>query len=261
MTSCQKRPRDDDAVMSSLTPKQLEIRQREARILSVATPMIRDGGLEAIRMDRIAKEMRLTRGTIYNHFANREEIVLSLAGRAIQRRIALFEYAISLADQSRRQIAAVGIACEVYADQMPDDFAAEQMVRHDSVLMKTSEARRGRLLADEHACMAVVGQAVVGAVERGDLKVPRGQDAPDVLFGLWSLVYGGLLIEATSPSLTNIGISDSRSAIRRNCNALLDGLHWQPPYEASAYNRWVKQIHPKLVDQSQQILLATEVDS
>ena len=120
-----------------LTPKQLEIRERESRILSVATPMIRDGGLEAIRMDRIAKEMRLTRGTIYNHFANREEIVLSLAARAVRRRIELFRFAVSLSDQTRRQISAVGIACEVYADEMPDDFAAEQMVRHDSVLQKT----------------------------------------------------------------------------------------------------------------------------
>lgn len=252
--------------MKTLTPKQLEIRQREDRILSVATPMIRDGGLEAIRMDRIAKEMGLTRGTIYNHFANREEIVLSLAARAVRRRVSLFQYAASLSDQSRRQISAVGIACEIYADEMADDFAVEQMVRHDSVWIKTSAARRQRLLDDEQSCMGVVGKVVHGAIHTGDLKVPRGRTPEDVLFGLWSLTYGGLLIERTSPSLAEIGIADPRAAIRRNCHAMLDGIDWKPRFDSSAYHRWVRQIHPKLTDRARQILATpvlsqTEVSS
>ena len=105
--------------------------------------------------------------------------------------------------------------------------------------------------------MSVAGGTVVAAVTCGDLKVTRGHTPPDVLFGLWSLVYGGLLIEATSPSLSDLGIRDSRAAIRRNCNAMLDGIGWKPAFDASSYNRWVRQIYPKLVVQAKAIVEKT----
>ena len=69
----------------------------------------------------------------------------------------------------------------------------------------------------------------------------------DIVFGLWSLVYGSLLLEMTSPSLADIGIVDSRRAIRRNCNALLDGLGWQPLYCPDAYAKWAAHVSQTLV--------------
>lgn len=197
--------------------------------------MIRDGGLGAIQMGTIAKQMGLTRGTLYNHFANREEIVLCLAARAIRRRLALFQFAIDRFERPRDQIAAVGLACEVYVDKMPDDFAVEQMVRHDSVLLKTSAIHRDQLHRDEKECMELVGGVVQQAVRAGDLVLDDEDSAQNVLFGLWSLIYGGLTLEATSPSLAQVGIESPRIAIRRNCNAMLDGIRWQPLLDPARY--------------------------
>lgn len=208
--------------------------------------MILQGGLDAIRMDAIAKEMKVTRGTLYNHFPNREDIVLSLAARAVERRLAIFRFAITLGDITRKRIAAIGLACEVYADHLPDDFAVEQMIRHDSVWAKTSDGRREQLQCCEHGCFEILGQVMGEAVATRDLKLERNQRAEDILLGLWSLIYGGLLIEKTSPSLSELGISDARAAIRRNCNAMLDGLNWEPLYAPSTYRRWVNQMIPKL---------------
>ena len=233
--------------MSPLTPKQLEIRQRENRILSTASDMIRRGGHADLSMDAIAKQMRYTRGTIYNHFPNKEEIVLSLAARAVQHRVDLFKYAANRATKTRDQIAAIGLACEVYADHLPDDFRVEQIVRHDSVWQKTSAGRQALLHDCEAQCMSVICEIIESAVACGDLTLPRGRKAPDIVYGLWSLVYGGLTIESTSPSLSEAGISQPRLAIRRNCNALLDGLGWTDLYEARKYSRLVARIEPQLV--------------
>ncbi|MEM9365867.1 MAG: TetR/AcrR family transcriptional regulator [Planctomycetota bacterium] len=237
--------------METLTPKQREIRERERRILDVATPMIREHGMSAIKMDSIAQAMNLTRGTIYNHFPNKEEILMAMAGRAVARRMALFHFATTLADRPRWSCAAIGLAAEVYADHLPDDFAIEQMVRHDPVWQKTSPKRRTVLLDCEELCIQAIGSLIDAAIECGDLDgsttTTIASLKQQITFGLWSLVYGGLVIEATSPSLVTSGIEEPRQAIRRNCNALLDQLDWRPHYKASEYNALVNRITPNLI--------------
>ncbi len=246
--------------MKTPTPKQLEIRTREQRILSLAVPIIREGGLTALSMDSIAREMRYARGTIYNHFPNKEDIALSLAARAVRRRLMLFEYSATLSTQPRERIAAIGIACEVYADRMPDDFQIEQMVRHDTIWPKSSTGRRDVLLKCEGQCILQVGFSIQAAIETGDLVLPRGGSVEDIVFGLWSLVYGGLVLEATSPSLASSGIMQARVAIRRNCNAMLDGLGWQPLYDASKYSRYVRRIRPKIASKADEIVIEIQSD-
>lgn len=243
----------------TLSPKQREIRSREHRILDVARPLVRDGGLDAVRIDAVADAIGMTRGTVYNHFGGREEIILALAARAVSRRLELFRFAAGSSDRSRRRIAAVGIACEVYATEMADDFAVEHLIRHDSVWTRGSDRRREQLAADEAACMGTVGTVIRDAVDAGDLRLPRRHTVNDVLYGLWSLTYGGLAIAMTSPSLPDIGIADPHAAIRRNCNAMLDGLDWQPLYADGGsgpadYSRWVRKIIGPLRTEARRIV-------
>lgn len=233
--------------METLTPKQREIRLRELRILELALPMVASGGLAGLSMEFIAQELRTAKGTIYNHFPNKEEIVLALAVEAVDRRLDLFNEAVVMRATSRQRIAAIGIACEVYVDYLPDWFRAEQLIRHDSVWGKTSQKRQETLRTCETRCMHTVAGVVRDAIAAGDLELADSQRVEDIVFGLWSLTHGGLVLEATSPSLADLGIVDSRAAIRRNCNAMLDGLGWQPRYEPKAYANWITQVRERLI--------------
>lgn len=237
---------------AALTRKQREIRQRAARILDTAYPIIRRDGLAGVNMDAIARQMNLTRGTIYNHFPNKEDVLLALAARAVGRRMSLFHRAATLGRTHRDSCAGIGIAAEVYVDHLPDDFAIEQAIRHDSVWQKTSPGRRDVLAACEAECIGSIGNLVSAAIHAGDLVVPRGTRPAEltqrIVFGLWSLVYGGLVIESTSPSLAHAGIGDARHAIRRNCGSLLDDVGWQPLYDARKTKALVRRIQPALVE-------------
>jgi len=259
MSTCTK-----PTAAESLTPKQIEIRQREQRILDTAYPLIRQGGLAAVSMEAIARRMNYTRGTIYNHFANKEDILLALAARAVSRRMTLFNHAASMGDGTRQRCAAIGIAAEVYVDVMANEFTIEQLIRHDAVWKKTSPGRREVLGRCEAECIAVIGDVVGTAIDAGDLPVPagvaRGELIQQIVFGLWSLVYGGLVLEATSPSLVQSGIRNPRPAIRRNCNALLDQLAWRPFFQAEDYQRFVRQVTPKLVTAAENILAGGNPD-
>ncbi|TWT91353.1 TetR/AcrR family transcriptional regulator [Neorhodopirellula pilleata] len=248
---------------TTLTPKQREIRLRGSRILDCAYPMVREGGLNAVSMDAIARAMKCTRGTIYNHFPNKEDVLLAMATRSVQRRMQLFHFAAGLGRNSRERCAAIGIAAEVYVDTMPDDFSVEQITRHDPLWQKTSPKRREVLQQSEHACIASVGGVIEAAIDEGDLVLPdqpkakraayRRDLVERLVFGLWSLVYGGLVLEQTGrligqpDSEETGGIHQPRQAIRRNCNALLDDANWRPLYDPKQYAAFVRRIQPEVI--------------
>ena len=61
-----------------LSDKQLEIRARGAQILRIGFDLLEAGGLENVRLDSIAEQLGCTRSTIYNHYKNREEVLVAI---------------------------------------------------------------------------------------------------------------------------------------------------------------------------------------
>lgn len=211
-----------------LSHKQQEIRDREQAILRVAKPMLLKEGYQRLSMDRIATELRYAKGTIYNHFPNKEEIILALAVEAIQVRQSMFETGLHFPGTPRERIQAIGVAFELYVRNYPDFFHLEQIIRHDPVWDKASPQRRQLMLDCEGDCMAMLGQIVHEAVERGDLQFGAVESPAEMLFGMWALNYGTYVLHATSPSLPSLGIDDIYRACRIGSSRMLNGIPWNP---------------------------------
>lgn len=214
--------------MSTETRKQREIRQREAEILKVARHMLTSGGYNGLSMDRIATELEYAKGTIYNHFGCKEEIILAIANETLDRRTSMFERAAAFRGRSRERLAAIGVAAELFVRRFAEHFQLEQIIRSASIWEKTSEVRRNVMRNCETKCVGTVGGVVRDGLASGDLTLPSGASVEDLVFGLWSLTYGAYTIIATSESLGEIGIPDPFSAVRLNVNRMLDGCNWQP---------------------------------
>ncbi len=229
-----------------LTRKQTEIRDRERRILQLARPMVARCGLAGLSMDAIAKAMDYAKGTIYNHFACKEEILLALAIQANEKRLELFTAAAEQQSASRDKISAIGVACEEFRLRFADLFEIDCLVRHAAVWEKASEQRRETMAVCEQRCMALLSEIGRQAVEAGELTLPADTGVEEVVFGLWSLTYGGMVIDLSSPGLEQIGIRNCLSAIRKNCHALMDGFAWQPLYDAERDRRFVKRVRKQL---------------
>jgi len=226
---------------TTLTRKDRERQEREGKILELARVMLRKVGYLGLSMDRIAAEMEYSKGTIYQHFPNKEEIILALANEALEKRLEMFEVAAawSGAKSARDQMAAIGAAAEVFVERYPQHFAVEQIVRSSSIWEKTSEQRRQFMEDCEGRCMSVLVRIVQDGLAQGDLELPEGRTPEDLVFGLWSLNFGAYTIITGSGSLEEAGIADPIAALRHNQNLLLDGYHWRPlsseqnPFRAS----------------------------
>jgi AcrR family transcriptional regulator len=218
---------------STLTRKQREVKERERRILEVARDMIVQDGYHGLSMDRIAEALEYSKGTIYQHFSCKEDILMVLVNQAMERRLDLFRRAAAFRGRSRERITAIGTAAELFFQLYPDHFHIEHAVRITSIREKASEQRRICLERCEASCSEIVLGVLNDAVASGDLMLGDGVldgqlGVGEVGFGLWSLTFGGYSIAATSPSLANLGIHDPILAIRNNCSHLLDGFGWKP---------------------------------
>jgi AcrR family transcriptional regulator len=214
--------------MATLSRKERERLQREQRILALALQMLREGGYLGLNMDRIAAEMEYSKGTIYQHFRNKEEILLALANEALEKRLEMFLHASQWDPRSRFRMAAIGAAAERFVEQFPHHFAVEQILRSTSIWEKTSAERRAFMRTCESRCMQVLSAVVRDALARGDLELPASRSPEDLVFGLWSMNWGAYTILASSDSLGEIGIADPVAAVRFNMNLMLDGYGWRP---------------------------------
>ena len=217
--------------MSSMvteTRKQREIRSREQQILRVARNHLIRGGYLGLNMDRIASEIEYSKGTIYQHFRNKEEILLALANEALETRTRMFAEAAKFEGPHRVRMATVGAAAEAFYQQFPYYFMVEQIVRASSIWEKTSTDRREIMESCERRCMGTIVGIVTDAVESGDLALPDDMRPEVVVFGLWSLNWGAQTIASSSTTLAEFGLDDPIEAVRANQNRMLDGYAWRP---------------------------------
>lgn len=214
--------------MARLTRKERERQQREAKILSLARSMLRESGYLGLSMDRIAAEMEYSKGTIYQHFPNKEEIILALANEALEKRLEMFGRAATWQGRARERMAAIGAAAAEFVRLHPLYFAVDQLVRSTSIWEKTSDQRRQIMQSCESNCMQVIGGVVRDAIAQGDLELPPETTAETIVFGLWSMNFGAYSIITSSDSLGQVGLHDPELELWRNQNLLLDGYGWRP---------------------------------
>jgi AcrR family transcriptional regulator len=215
-------------MMTTLTRKQREIQDREQRILDVARTMLMDGGYLGLNMDRIAAALEYSKGTIYQHFACKEDIILALVNETQQKRLELFERAATFRGSSRERLAAIGFSSELFVRLFPEHFNVERIIRASSIWEKTSEEGRRTMRACESRCIGIVSGIVREGMAAGDIALPDSLSPEDLVFGLWSTTFGGYSIIATSDSLVELGIRDPFEAIRQNITRVLDGYGWRP---------------------------------
>lgn len=217
------------------TAKQQEIQLREEQLVKTAGQILLKEGFAALSMERLAEELSTAKGTIYNHYPNREELLLSMAVTAINKRQTMFDAASMSKGSSRERMLAVGVACEIYRRNYPLHFVVESVVRHSAIWDRCTEERRDLMRKHEHRCMALVAGIVRSAIADGDLKLVDGLNPEEMTLSLWALTFGSYIIDLTSPSLKDIGIDSIHRSVRMGSLHMLNGYNWQPIWNADEH--------------------------
>ena len=234
--------------MATQTRKAREREAREALILDAAETLVAERGYLGMNMDLVAEAVEYSKGTVYQHFSCKEELLAALVERMAAERVRYFERAATFHGGSRERMAAVGASLDVYHRLYPFHVAIEQIVTAESIRSKTTASRLHSMQGKEEACMAVTTGIVRDAIAAGDLELREGDTPEGLVFGLWMTTYGGLSIAAGKPELGHLELTNPLHLLRRTQNAILDGYGWKPlshewDYDASQ-RRALEEVFP-----------------
>jgi AcrR family transcriptional regulator len=189
--------------------------------------MLLESGYFGLTMDRLAEKTECPKGTMYERFACKEDLILALAVDCLKDRLAMMRRAAAYHGRPRERVVAIGEALALQARLHPDD----SRILHTSlgpIREKAPEPRQNALIAVESETMSVVRDMLRDAVAVGDLVVQDEGVLDEILFALWALVEGSFtLIESNAPR-SALGIENPFTRMFRAFNTLADGYGWRP---------------------------------
>jgi len=213
--------------MNSLSRKQREIADRHALFLRTSRELLHELGFHQFSMDLVAQRAEYSKGTVYQHFSCKEEILVQLCNRTIMGLHKLGQRAASYSGRHRERLLAFQVAHELWLEFEPGDIYMLQNLHTDGVLDKVDEPSRVKHHELEVGIIQLVASIIQDAMDDGDL--PVGQlNAAELVYGLWSMSYGGQLLRSYQIPLKQLGIRDPGRAITTLIQTTLDGLGWQP---------------------------------
>jgi AcrR family transcriptional regulator len=213
--------------MSTTLRKQREVHERERRFLEVARGMLIDHGFAGLSLERLAEVTEYSKGTIYQHFKTKEDLVMALASQSIEQRAALFERVAGFEGRPRERMSGIAIADELFARLYPHSFRSELIIKMANLGDRASAERRETLRSGEDRCTALVRGFIEDAIRVGDLA--PSVSIPHLFFAILTMVIGTHTLKSNYDSLVaKTGIVDPFPALRANILILLDGFGWKP---------------------------------
>ena len=216
------------APIANLPRKQREFQLREQLILDTAQKMLHEHGYAHLTMERIAEAVEYSKGTIYNHFSSKEDLVCSLCCRCVSNLIELFRRAYDYPGTTREKFSAIGIAYSLYHQLNPLDAQNIQIVKTNAVRDKLSHDKLQEMNALEQEITQLCIMLVNEATEAGDIPDVDTHTADTIVFGFWSLLYGGFLLAQSDIPLEDLGFSPVITMLWNNSQRLMDAYGWQP---------------------------------
>lgn len=221
--------------MTLLSPavarRQREILARERTLLDTAQAQIQRDGLLSLQMARVAEECGYAIGTLYKHFASKEDLLVALATRNSFDRVELFERAAKWNGPTRERMLAVVLADMLIIREQPEHFRLAQFVWTDVVWGAASvESRRRALAACEPLATLIDGIAAEGRA-RGELPasvLPVGA----LMMGPWMMTVGMHALVQQQGLVDTAVTGDPYRLLIRQLQYLFNGYGWQPLVDA-----------------------------
>lgn len=229
--------------MSTFTRKQREIQNREQMLLGIARTMLVEQGFSHLGLDRLAEATEYSKGTIYQHFSSKEDLVAALAIQSCEKRIDLFSRAAEYSGSTRERAFALVAADELFAERHSHFFRCELIIHMANLDEKASPERRERLQALEQEILGIVLKPITEAVQNRDLVLTGNWTPEKVVFGLFCFAMGGHFgLQNYSSILKQIGVTSRAPHLFDNVNIFLDGLNWKQLSSDFDYSKTTKVV-------------------
>lgn len=214
--------------MGTRERRQRELDHREQLILETARELIRAEGLLNLQMARVAEKCEYAVGTLYQHFASKEDLLLTLTCQDILDHAAMIDRVLIWPATPRERMFALAVADSIFARRCPDHFRIAQYVFCEVVWKAASPERRQAVLEAQAPISAAAMAIVEEAVAAGSLRL-QGLSPAELCLAMWSQVVGmHNLVHAEGVLRGMTEVKDAYRLMCRHLQALFNGLGWGP---------------------------------
>ncbi len=211
--------------MPRLSRKQREIRQRDELILKIARRLLLKEGYFGLSMDRIAAATEYAKGTIYQHFRSKEDVLTGIMVSNLERRAELLATAARFPGTTRERMAVLLQADELHCRLNPDHVRATEIIEISSFIDRAGPERRMRLSTCRHRNLSIIQGIIRDALAAGDLDAAV-IDESTVLLAVEGLMFG-VRTRVDNDRDGHFAIADVHDTLRTVMAATLDGFGWR----------------------------------
>lgn len=230
--------------MGTRERKQREVAEREQLFLDAARELIREDGLLNLVMSRIASKCDYAVGTLYQHFASKEDLLIALATVNERYRLELFQRVENWEAPSRDRMFGIPVADMIFVRKYPEHFRLAQFAYTEVIWGAASEERRAQALQGSRPLGELVARIVNQAAECGDLDL-KGLKPNELALAPWTVTLGTHNLVHAEGVLEQYDMRDPYRLMLRHVQNMLNGLGWQPLFDPSderALDKKIKQL-------------------
>ncbi len=224
--------------------KRREWEARHEAILDAARSILIAEGYQNLTMDRLGDAIEYSRGTIYQHFKNKQEVTGAVLLQAESRLGRLMEKGLSYQHEHPRiQILGTAVAYEIFFTLYPDDFGVLEVINFRQLKESLPADVSQGMDQLSHNVLTQLQNSINAAADKGELTFPDGYNAKMLILGLFT-VAGSLfsMIHQKDPLLDYLKIDQPINMVRLNRQLFLDGLGWQPLSTRQDYRQAYREI-------------------
>ncbi len=231
--------------------QQREFDRRERLFMECARQLIVEEGLLNLQMARIAEKCEYAVGTVYRHFASKEDLLLALTAHYTRQHVDLFQRVSRWQARPRDKMFALGVAHMISERRHPEYFRLIQYVLTEVVWRAATAERRREFLRLNEPLGELVVTIVDEGVQSGDLLLPA-ISAQELATGFWALATGTQKLANAQGAHEAAGLRDPHRAMYRHVQVMLNGYGWMPrvdPADTAGLDRLVRRVCAEVFDE------------
>lgn len=213
--------------MGTQERKQREFAEREQRFLAAAREQICHDGLLSLQMAKVARGCDYATGTLYQHFASKEDLLVAISAEMASTRVEFFQRAADWQAPSRDRMFAIAVADMLFAHRYPEHFRLAQFVFTEVIWQAASPQRRQHALEVCKPLGLIVEGIVNDAITAGDIN-PHGRAPLELSIGQWTMTLGTHNLVHAEGVLDLYDLKDPYRLMLNQIQMLLNGMNWQP---------------------------------
>lgn len=229
--------------MTNLSRKVLARQAREIELIDIARDIIESDGLSSLTMDKLTARCDYSKGTVYNHFSCKEDLLVAVSNEGLKDLGVLFDKLEHFTGNTRERMLGLQLAYLYFSLLYPSQFLCVLSVKNPAILSRTSAERKLQQIELEIALEDRAGLIIKEAIDLGELQLNDGVEVKQISFANWSQSFGALVLFNASESLIGLQGLDIGKEFFSNAFILNDGFKWKPLSTDTDYFQSIEKLN------------------